>query len=261
MDVSQYIYTGDLETALKEVQQSIRQNPAEAKHRILLFQIQVLLGNWEKARNQLDVLKDLDDSARFMVQTYQQVILCEGIRQEVFAAKRVPLIFGEPEPWIAFMLESLKLDVAGKYHEASGLRADALEQASASSGRIDDQPFSWIADADSRLGPMLETIVNGQYYWIPFSRFKRINLMAPTDLRDFAWTPAEFIWSNGGEAMGFIPSRYPGSESNADNALKLARKTQWLQVEDNTYYGLGQRMLTTDRNDHPLLDIREIVFD
>lgn len=261
MEVSQLISEGDLESALKTVQQQIRQSPAEAKYRVLLFQIQIILGQWDKARTQLDVLKDLDDSSRFMVQTYQQVMLCEGIRKDVFAGKRAPLLFGEPEPWIALILEALSLDASGRHEEAATLRADALEQAPVSSGRIDEQEFAWIADADSRLGPMLEAIINGQYYWVPFNRLKRVNLMAPADLRDFAWTPAEFIWINGGEAMGFIPSRYSGSEDSSDSTIQLARKTEWQQVSDQTYYGLGQRMLTTDQNDYPLLDVREILFD
>ncbi|WP_349431423.1 type VI secretion system accessory protein TagJ [Methylomarinum sp. Ch1-1] len=260
MDITQLLTEGDLQAALKEVQQQIRSNPAEAKHRILLFQIQVLLGQWDKARTQLDVLKDLDDSARFMVQTYQQVLLCEGIRKDVFAGKRAPLIFGEPDPWIALLLEALYLDADGKHAEAAKLRVDALEQAPTSGGRIDEQPFAWIADADNRIGPMLEVIVNGQYYWVPFQRLKQINLMAPADLRDFAWAPAEFIWVNGGEAMGFIPSRYSGSEDSSDGAIQLARKTEWRQVFDDTYYGLGQRMLITDQNDYSLLDIRQIQF-
>ncbi len=261
MEVSQFISTGDLDSALKAVHQQIRQNPADAKYRILLFQIQVILGQWDKARTQLDVLKDLDETARFMVQTYQQVLLCEGIRRDVFAGTKAPLLFGEPEPWIALMLEALKLDAVGKHDEASALRGDALAQAPVTSGSIDEQSFAWIADADSRIGPMLEAIVNGQYYWVPFHRLQKINLMAPADLRDFAWMPAEFIWINGGEAMGFIPSRYSGSENSADSAVQLARKTEWQQVADETYYGLGQRMLTTDQNDYALLDIREIRFD
>lgn len=261
MDISELINLGDLTEALKATQQSVRKNPADAKQRVLLFQLQVILGLWDKARTQLDVLKDLDTMAQFMVQTYQQVLLCEGIRKDVFAGKRAPLIFGEPEPWIALMLEALHLDVAGKHEDASRLRADALEQVSVSSGQIDEQEFTWIVDADSRIGPMLEAIVNGQYYWVPFKRLKKINLMAPADLRDFAWTPAEFVWTNGGEAFGFIPSRYSGSEDSTDSQIQLARKTEWEEISTNTYKGLGQRMLTTDNNDYPLLDIREIKFN
>jgi len=58
---------------------------------------------------------------------------------------------------------------------------------------------------------------------------------------DLVWAPAQLTWTNGGEAMGMIPTRYPGSEQAADNALRLARKTQWQPLGDEQYAGLGQR--------------------
>lgn len=257
-EIQQLINAGDLVSALKAVQQQIRTNPADSKQRVLLFQIQTILGQWDKARTQLDVLKDLDSMAQFMVQTYQQVLLCEGIRKDVFSATRAPMIFGEPEPWIAKLLEALKLEVNGQFDAANVMRADALNAVPVVSGSVDNEAFEWIADADSRIGPMLEAIVNGQYYWIPFHRLSVIQLTAPEDLRDFAWLPAQFVWANGGEAFGFIPSRYSGSEDSSDSLIQLSRKTEWQEISSGSYKGLGQRMLATDQNDYSLLDVREI---
>ncbi|NOQ76620.1 MAG: virulence protein SciE type [Methylococcaceae bacterium] len=260
-EIQQLINTGNLASALKAVQQQVRSNPADAKNRVLLFQIQVILGEWDKARTQLDVLKDLDSMAQFMVQTYQQVLLCEGIRKDVFSGKRAPMIFGEPEPWIASMLEALRMELDGQIEAAQLMRADALKKVTVVSGEINNEAFEWIADADSRIGPMLEAVVNGQYYWIPFHRLSVIQITAPEDLRDFVWLPAQFVWANGGEAFGFIPSRYSGSENSADNLIQLARKTEWQEISAECYKGLGQRMLATDKNDYALLDIREIKFN
>jgi len=261
MDISELINLGDLTEALNAVQQNVRKNPADAKQRVLLFQLQVILGLWDKARTQLDVLKDLDNMAQFMVQTYQQVLLCEGIRKEVFSGKRAPMVFGEPESWMALLLEALRVENDGQFDSAKALRAEALDEATVVSGAIDNEPFEWIADADSRIGPMLEAVVNGHYYWIPFHRLSLIQLTPPEDLRDFAWIPAQFVWANGGEAFGFIPSRYSGSENSADSAIQLSRKTEWEEISTDTYKGYGQRMFTTDKNDYPLLDIREIKFN
>lgn len=259
--VSEQIASGDLEAALQSTQQKIRQNPADPKLRILLFQLQSLLGNWSKALNQLNVLRDLDSFCMPMVQTYEQVLACEALRTEVFAARKAPLIFGEPEGWIALMFEALHLECNGNQTEADELRVKALEQAPAISGEIDGTPFNWIADADSRLSPMLEAVMNGRYYWIPFHRISQLNLTPPEDLRDLAWIPAQFVWSNGGDGVGFIPSRYPDSENNDDNAIKLARKTEWLGKSEQTYHGLGQRILTTDIDDYPLLSCRTLTFN
>jgi len=97
MNILELINKGELAEALKMQQQQVRKIPADAKQRVLLFQLQVILGLWDKARTQLDVLKDLDDMAQFMVQTYQQVLLCEEIRLDVFSGTRGPMVFGDPE--------------------------------------------------------------------------------------------------------------------------------------------------------------------
>ena len=78
----------------------------------------------------------------------------------------------------------------------------------------------------------------------------------PADLRDLVWLPAQFVWANGGEAVGLIPTRYPGSENTADSALQLSRTTQWREVTDGIHQGIGQRMLATDQDDYPLLGVR-----
>jgi type VI secretion system protein ImpE len=121
------------------------------------------------------------------------------------------------------------------------------------SGTVDDQPFDWIADADSRLGPMLEAIINGNYYWVPFHRIQRIQLEAPEDLRDLVWTPAQFTWANGGQSVGLIPTRYVGSETSEDSQIRMSRKTEWSDMGDDEFFGLGQRILATDGHEYSLL--------
>ena len=81
------------------------------------------------------------------------------------------------------------------------------------------------------------------------------------DLRDLVWLPAQFTWVNGGEAFGLIPTRYPGSETAQDTAIQLARKTEWIELAEGIYQGMGQRMLATDQDEYPLLDIRSITMD
>ena len=99
------------------------------------------------------------------------------------------------------------------------------------------------------------------YYWVPLHRVTRVTIEAPSDARDLVWLPAQFQWSNGGEAMGLIPVRYPGSEQSDDAAIRLARKTEWREIGPDAYAGLGQRVLTTDGPEIGLLDLRELRLD
>jgi protein involved in temperature-dependent protein secretion len=55
----------------------------------------------------------------------------------------------------------------------------AFELAPSTAGTIDSAPFEWIADADMRLGPVCEAIINGRYYWLPFSHLSRVDIEAP----------------------------------------------------------------------------------
>ena len=148
----------------------------------------------------------------------------------------------------------------GQIDKAAELRDQAFDQAPTSSGRIDDDEFEWIADADERLGPVLEVFLNGRYYWIPFEHVHVVDMDPPEDLRDLVWTPAQFQWANGGDAVGFIPTRYPGTEASNDDRLRMSRITEWLDPDgdEGVAIGLGQRILATDQNEYPLLATRKI---
>lgn len=171
------------------------------------------------------------------------------------------MIFGQPEPWLALLIESLLVAGRGQAVESEKLRAEAYAQADTAGGTLDGQRFEWIADADSRLGPALEAIINGKYYWVPFTNLSEIVIEAPEDLRDVVWMPVHFMFTNGGESVGLIPTRYPGSEAGGDPLLALSRKTVWNEVAPGAYHGLGQRVIATDAGEVPLMDVRKIVID
>jgi len=249
---------GDTATALKLLQEQVRTRPADPKLRIFLFQLLAVIGQWERALNQLDVAATLDPGALAMAQMYREALRCELLRAEVFAGKRSPMVFGEPEQWLALLVESMLLAGRGQAAQARKLRDDSFEAAPESPGTIDGVAFQWIADADVRLGPVLEAIVNGRYYWIPFSRLSRIDIDEPTDLRDVVWMPTHFQFTNGGEVVGLIPTRYPGSETSADGAICLARKTVWQEISAGIFHGFGQRLLATPAGEHPIMDVRGI---
>jgi type VI secretion system protein ImpE len=110
-------------------------------------------------------------------------------------------------------------------------------------------------DGDTRLGPMLEAIIDGRYYWVPFTRIKEIRIEEPKDLRDVVWAPANILWTNGGHAVALIPSRYVGSEASSDPSIRMARKTEWDDKGHGSFFGVGQKTFVTDTGEHSLLQI------
>lgn len=259
-DPAALIREGDFAGALAAAKELVRKQPATAAHRVLLFQLFAVGGEWDKALTQLEVVGELDGLALPMVQTYREVLRCEVLRAGVFAGERSPMLLGEPQPWVALQLQALRLTAQGRHADAAGLRTRVFDEAAAVSGTIDDQAFEWLADADARIGPALEAVVNGRYYWIPFERIAAIRFEAPADLRDLVWLPAQFTWANGGETVGFVPTRYPGSERHEDSRVKLARLTVWDEPAADTFIGYGQRLFTTDAGDYALLDTRSIAL-
>lgn len=261
LDAEQCLHQGNLKEALANLQDQIRKDAANPKLRVFLFQLLAVLGEWQRALTQLQVLDELDASQLLMTQTYRAAVLCEALRSDVFVGKRSPLIFGEPQRWVALLIEALRLDAESHPSEAAKLRNEALELAPATTGSIDGVIFEWIADADIRLGPSLEAIVNGRYYWIPFQQVSRIEFDEPADLRDVVWMPAQLTWINGGVASCLIPTRYPGSEQASDFRLQLARMTDWEELAEGGLKGMGQRLLATNVDDYALMDIRKIALN
>jgi type VI secretion system protein ImpE len=251
---------GDPFNALKLLQEEIRASSADPKLRVFLFQLLSVLGQWDRALNQLEVASTLDPSTLAMAQTYREALRCEVLRAQVFEGKKSPMVFGQPEPWLALLIESLLVTGRGQMKDAEALRAKAFDEAPASEGTLNGSPFAWIADADMRLGPILEAVINGRYYWVPFARLSRIAIEEPEDLRDVVWTPAHLMLENGGEAYALVPTRYPGTEKLEDGELLLARKTTWHEPEPEFYCGLGQRVLSTDGGEVSLMDVRDISF-
>src|SRR6185295_7033942 len=135
---------------LAHLQEQVRAKPADAKLRIFLFQLLCVVGQWDRALNQLSVASGLDTNALAMAQTYGDAVRCEAVRDDVFEGKKSPMIFGQPEQWLALLIESLLVAGRGEHERSQQLRTTAFEEAPASQGDIDGRPFSWIADADSR---------------------------------------------------------------------------------------------------------------
>jgi type VI secretion system protein ImpE len=250
--------SGNPEEALAQLQEQVRKNPANSQYRTFLFQLLAVLGQWERALNQLKVVGDMDASTLAMVATYRDALHCEAYRGEVLAGRRTPLVLGEPEPWMALAFEALRLGGEGQWERAEEVRGQALEGAPTTSGKINGEPFDWIADADTRLGPMLEAVVSGKYYWIPFSRIRSLTVEQPTDLRDLVWTAAEVTFANDGQTIALIPTRYAGSEASPESRVKMARVTEWEEKPGGAFLGRGQRLFATNAGEYPILDTRTI---
>ena len=259
MTAQEHLKAGRLDEALNSIQDVVRKDPANPRLRIFLFQLLGIVGEWQRAGTQLRLLSEMDSDSVVLARIFEPVLLCESFRADVFAGELTPSTLGQPPEWLGLLVKALEHFGKGNFKAGAELRHKAFETAPVSEGAINGELFEWIADADERLGPVLEVILQGRYYWIPFCRIRLVIVEPVTDLRDLVWAPAQFVWENGEQAFGHIPARYPGTEHLTDGGLKLARKTEWRE-QNGIHLGLGQRVLATDRNEYPLLEVRKIQF-
>ncbi len=248
--------------ALKLVVEAVKGAPGDDKLRMFLYQISAVLGDYERALAQVSIAAEMRAMHLLPAQLARLAIQGEAMRAEVFAGKRLPMVFGEPPAWISGLLQACQHSSNGQHAAAAKLRELALEAAPALPGRLNGKAFEWLMDADVRFGPCLEAFIDGGYYWVPLESVVHVRTEVPATLSELVWLPSTFTLANGGTVNAQLPVRYPGTEKGGDEGMLMSRKTDWREVAPTTLLGVtcgwGQRLLATESQDIGLLEVREI---
>lgn len=259
-DADERFQAGDLDGARAALIETIKSAPSDQGARMFLFQLQCVLGEWDKAQSQLRALAQLSPEAQMLAVTYNMAIDAERAREAAFAGQGQPALLVGSSPWAGDLAAALGAQAQGRFDEAEERRAKAFEAAPDTPGEIDGVAFDWIADADLRFGPALEAIVTGQWGLLPFDAISWINCEGVTDLRDLVWLPVQIGFKSGQSLAAFLPTRYPGSDREDDINLKLSRSTIW-RDEPWGQAGLGQRLLSlSDDSEVGLASLRRLVI-
>lgn len=250
---------GDIAGARQQLIDEVRANPGDIPVRMFLFQIFALVGEYERAKAQLETIAKLDPQARMLAVAYNQCMDAEALRARVFAGEEQAPILAKVE-WGSTLAQALQAGQSGAA-EAEALYAEAFDAAPTSAGTTDSGlEFEWIADADPRLGPVTEAIIAGRYGLMPFAALENLTITEPVDLRDTIWIPAEFGLIQGARVAGFIPARYPGSEAAQDTGIVRGVSTEWVGDEEAGHY-IGHRLFAfSDGSDLPLQQLRKVEF-
>jgi type VI secretion system protein ImpE len=193
---------------------------------------------------------------------YIPAIEAERTREAILVrGEGEPTILGDPPPWMALIAKGIELYAKGHSSEAATLLVRARRDSEESPATVNEKPCSSIADADVRFGGMLEALIESKYYWVPLTRLKEIRMEVPKTIRDTLWLPAQFVWTNGGQALGLLPVRYPGIDPSSEAELQLGHRTDWTEISENAVVGAGQRVLSVDDSDLSLLELRIVRFN
>lgn len=251
--------SGDIDGARAHLMDEVRASPANWEARSFLFQIFALQGDWERAEKQLDTLAKLDPEAQMLAVAYRQCIAAERDR-EAFLKGETPFQSRWEMPWLEKLGQALQTSGTNQA-AASQLRSEAFDEAPTSAGTVDGRSFDWIADADQRFGPTLETMIAGKYSLMPIEALETLTISAPVDLRDTIWGQAQFGLRDGARVAGFVCVRYPNSHLSEDADVVRGVATDW-RDEGGIEVGTGHRLMVfSDGSEHPLMSLRSLTFD
>lgn len=231
MNAAELIRAGKLTEAVQAVSAELRDNPTDAKRRTFLFELLCFCGDYDRAEKHLGVLSQAGPQAEMGTLLYRGVMHAERARQETFQKREYSTAMetSETPPF---------------------------------TGTFNGKPFTSLADADSRIGPRLETFAAGTYLWIPFAHIASLEVQPPKRLRDLLWIPAKlrtgpaFKGTELGEVL--IPVLSPLTWRHQDDEVRLGRATVWEEDEEGEEIPFGQKMFAVDGEEVPLLELRSL---
>ncbi|MEE4411136.1 MULTISPECIES: type VI secretion system accessory protein TagJ [unclassified Serratia (in: enterobacteria)] len=258
--LTQALKTSSLDDIFAQVLAQVKERPQDLKAREVLFKLYGIQGQWDKALLQLQTLALLDEGAQKRIELYKNLVFSEMQRMQVLTGERqAATLQGDTPQWMEKLQQANAEHYAGKAEEARISRQDAFELAPESAGKSDTLgEFSWIADSDSRLGPVCEFICAGGYRWLPFASLQQLSVTKPGDLLDLLWVPST-IKVAGDVYYGFIPARYPVNQGDSQDC-KLGLKTEWATLSDILFAGSGRKVLTTNLSEQSIMEVGDIAF-
>lgn len=257
--------TISLHARMDDVQARIRSQPTVAGHRWTLFQLLCVMEQWGRAIQQLQIFAQLSPGQAQAAQAYRDLIRAERWRAKVMSGLAQPGFVIDPPSWMQGLVEALRLSVAGEAGAADDMRETALDQAPLRSGRGAACSFEWIADSDSRLGPVCEVITAGRYRWLPFSDISGWEIGRPSALVDLVWAPCSIMLVDGTTTRGFMPARFPAiADMTHDDAtqdtLRLGNTTMWAESGRTGVIAQGRKTWATSVGDIGLFELDVCTF-
>jgi len=227
MDAGQLFKNGQLAEAIEAQLALVTSKPTDHGQRMFLFELLVFAGDLDRAERQINAVNYGEIELDAAVMEYRAILGAERLRRQVLAGQAQP-DFLRPvgEPVRLRLLGLLKL-AAGALAEAADAFQRANEQIPPIRGTLNGQAFDALRDGDDCLGSILEVYAHGKYFWVPLEEVGTLTMNAPRVPRDLLWIPAQLELKAGDAGAVFLPTRYAGTENEADVQLKLGRMTEW----------------------------------
>ena len=260
MDAKELIRANRLTEARARLIEEVKGTPGDQGKRTLLFQVLSFFGEWDKADRHLDILAMGDARADIGVQVYKNLIAAEKEREEVISGKRRPSFMATPPPYLDKYFIAWDMLSSGKPAEAAALYGEIEEESPEVAGKLDGKEFKGMRDTDQFLSGFLELFVHEHYLWMPFASLREISIPEPKTLLDLIWIQGQITTWEGLTTGCYIPVLYPGSAAHENDLVRLGKMTDWKDLGEGFWKGMGQHVFLIGDEEKAILDIREIQF-
>jgi type VI secretion system protein ImpE len=261
MNAKEHFEAGELKEAITAAAEDVKKNPTDIAKRTFFCELVCLSGDMERADRQLDLLGHQDSQFMVGVSLFRQLVRAETARQDFYNKGRPPEFLAAPEPYIRLHLEASICLREGKDKDAADLLVQAEEQRPKLAGTCDGKAFDDLRDLDDLTASFFEVLTStGKYYWIPMDQVELVELRKPTRPRDLLWRRAHMIVNNGPDGEVYLPTLYAGTQSEADDRVRMGRVTEWRGGKGSPTRGIGLRTFLVGDEGRTILEIENLTF-
>lgn len=231
---------------VEDINAAIRTEPLAASHRLALARLKLVQGEYPKALQQLQLAYQFDAGLEAEAQLVRMLVRAEQTREAVFDGKILPDLLATAPAWLEKLIGALREDD----EKAAAMRQEALSEAPPSKGWYSEpepSSFEWIVDGDERLGPVIEVILGGTYYWVPFDKVESLHIPPPKRVMELVWALVELkLIGSPTSNIAYMPARYIPPKEGCTDAFLTGTETAWEQLPVGGWRGHGRRVWYVD---------------
>jgi type VI secretion system protein ImpE len=259
--ISEQLEAGDLDGAIENLTQQVRQRPTDTAARSQLAEILCIAGNFERADRLLDALQHQDPKIAIGVSLFRQLIRAEEARQAFYGECRLPEFLTPPSDDDQLYLKALVAAKENQLRQAADLLADAESKRQPLAGRVDGTAFDDMRDLDDVCATHLDLLTStGKFYWVPLRSIETITLHKPERHRDLLWRRATVSVASGPDGEVFLPTIYAGAKTPPSALARLARESDFIGGDGEPVRGVGLRSFIFGEEARSILEVAEIEF-
>jgi type VI secretion system protein ImpE len=252
---------GRLTPAIEAANAILRHNPADIGGRLLLAELLVFNGDFERADTVLDAAAELDPVVTIGTAEFRQLLRAALARRQHAREGRLPEFLGELSPALRKSLAAQVALRAGDAREAASLAAEAEELRPRVAGRAGDSPFDDFRDVDDLCAGYFEFLTTtGKYFWVPTERVASVEFHPPGRPRDLAWRRATVSVIGGPDGDVYLPALYQTAQTAPSDELRLGRLTDWIEPKEGPVQGIGQRVFLVGDEAVGIMDLTTLRF-